>query len=58
MPAKPPRFDWLAGGATTLSLIACYGTLAVIGLDPTRNPYQPAFLTNILLRRTLVRNAG
>ncbi len=32
MPGKQTAPAWLAGGATTLSLIACYGTLAVIAL--------------------------
>ena len=32
MSLKGPRFGWVAGAATALSLVACYGTLAVIGL--------------------------
>ncbi len=32
MSFKTSRFGWIAGVATALSLVACYGTLAVIGL--------------------------
>lgn len=32
MSFKNPKFDWLAGAATALSLVVCYGTLAVIAL--------------------------
>lgn len=32
MSLKSPKYGWVAGVATALSLIACYGTLAVIGL--------------------------
>jgi len=32
MSFKSSRLDWLASIATALSLIACYGTLAVIGI--------------------------
>ncbi|OYV75750.1 MAG: hypothetical protein B7Z66_11685 [Chromatiales bacterium 21-64-14] len=32
MSIKHSRFGWLAGAATALSLVACYGTLVVITL--------------------------
>jgi hypothetical protein len=32
MSRKNARFDWLGSVATALSLVACYGTLAVIGI--------------------------
>lgn len=32
MALEKSRFGWLAGAATVFSLIACYGTLAVIAL--------------------------
>jgi len=32
MALKESRFAWLAGAATVFSLVACYGTLAVIAL--------------------------
>ncbi len=32
MSLKNSRFGWLAGAATAFSLVACYGTLAVIAL--------------------------
>jgi len=32
MSLKEPKFQWLAGLATALSLIACYGTITVIGV--------------------------
>jgi len=32
MSLKKSRFDWFGSVATALSLVACYGTLAVVGI--------------------------